>query len=113
MAKNSLASVFLISFLISLVSVFCFANDSRPTLIVFSADWCPSCVKAKNDINNDPALMDAVKKYYVVTANFDVDKDLVEGYNIKSIPTFVVLNGTNVSKKVGYNGPRDLLKFIK
>ena len=113
MAKNSLTSVLIISFLISLASVFCFANDDKPTLLVFSADWCPSCIRAKNDINNDTALADAIKNYYIVVADFDVDKDLVEGYNIKNIPTFVVLKGTSVTKKVGYNGPKDLLKFIK
>ena len=113
MTKNSLSTVLFVSFLISLASISCYANESLPTLIIFSADWCPSCLKAKNDINNNLELSEAVKNYYVVTADFDVDKDLVEGYNIKSIPTFVIIRETNVSKKVGYNGPKDLLKFIK
>jgi hypothetical protein len=96
-----------------MVSVFSYAADNKPTLIVFSADWCAYCQKAKSDINNDPELSEIVKKYYVVTADFDVDKELVEVYNVKSIPTFVVINGNAVTKKVGYNGVKDLTKFLK
>jgi thioredoxin-related protein len=113
MKNSNLASVLLISCLISMVSIFSYAGDNKPTLIVFSADWCAYCQKAKNDINNDPELSNIVKNYYVVTADFDVDKDLVEGYNVKSIPTFVVINGNVVTKKVGYNGVKDLTKFLK
>jgi thiol-disulfide isomerase/thioredoxin len=113
MNNRNIASVFLLSFLISVATLFCYANEDRPTLIVFSADWCGACQIAKRDINNDPNLSEIVKKYFVVTANYDLDKDLVEGYNISRIPAFVVINKTVVTKKVGYNGPTDLLKFLK
>lgn len=113
MAKNSLSTVFILSFLISFVSTFSFGNDDKPTLVIFSADWCSTCLKAKNDINNNEALKETVKNYYVVVADFDIDKDLVEGYNIKTIPTFVIIRGTRVTKKIGYNGSKDLLNFIK
>jgi thioredoxin-related protein len=113
MKSSSLASVLLISCLISMVSLFCYGSDNKPTLIVFSADWCSFCQKAKHDINNDNELSEIVKHYYVVIADFDVDKDLVDGYNVKTIPTFVVITGNVVTKKVGYNGVKDLTKFLK
>lgn len=111
---KKLITVFLVSFLISLCSVQAFSNEeTRPTLIIFSADWCSHCKKAKEDINNDKELSETVKSYYVVTADFDVDKDLVAGYDVKKIPTFVVINKGVVNKKVGYQGPKDLNKFLK
>lgn len=113
MKSSSLASVLLISCLISMVSLFSYASDNKPTLIVFSADWCSFCQKTKHDMNNDNELSEIVKHYYVVTADFDVDKELVDGYNVKTIPTFVVINGNVVTKKVGYNGVKDLTKFLK
>jgi thioredoxin-related protein len=113
MKNSNLASVLLISCLISIASVFCYASDNKPTLIVFSADWCAFCQKAKHDINNDNELSEIVKNYYVVTADFDVDKDLVDGYNVKTIPTFVVITGNVVTKKVCYNGVNDLTKILK
>jgi len=116
MNNRNIANVFLLSFLISLATVFSYSygqEENRPTLIVFSADWCSVCKVAKHDINNDPDLSEAVKKYFVVTANYDVDKDLVEGYNITRIPTFVIIEKTEIIKKVGYNGSKDLIKFLK
>ncbi|NDB86363.1 MAG: thioredoxin [Alphaproteobacteria bacterium] len=116
MNNRNIASVFLLSFLISLATVFSYSygqEENRPTLIVFSADWCGACKIAKHDINNDHNLSEVVKKYFVVTANYDVDKDLVEGYNVDRIPTFVVIDKSTVTKKVGYNGPKDLIKFLK
>lgn len=112
--KNSLVSILLISFVISLCSLYSFGDEEyKPTLIVFSADWCTFCHKAKKDMENDKELSETVKKYLIVNANYDVDKDLVEGYNIKTIPTFVVIEGNKVTKKVGYHGPQDLNKFLK
>lgn len=111
---KNLVSICLVSFLISICSVQAFSNqETNPTLIVFSADWCSHCKKAKEDINNDKELSETVKKYYVVIANFDIDKDLVEGYDVKKIPTFVIINKGSVTKKVGYQGPKDLNKFLK
>jgi thiol-disulfide isomerase/thioredoxin len=113
MQKNSIISVLLISCLISMASVFANDSDYKPVLIMFSADWCKYCQVAKKDINNDKVLSEVVKNYQVVTADFDVDKDLVEGYDIKSIPSFVTIKGRTVTKKIGYKGPKDLTKFLE
>lgn len=111
---KNLASILLISFLVSLCSLQAFSDEEkRPTLVIFSADWCSNCKKAKEDINNNKELSETIKNYYVVVADFDIDKDLVEGYDVKKIPTFVVINKGSVTKKVGYQGPRDLNKFLK
>ena len=111
---KNLVSVFLVSFLISLCSLQAFSDEEkRPTLVIFSADWCSHCKKAKEDINNDKELSETIKNYYVVMADYDVDKDLVDGYNVKKIPTFVIINKGTVNKKTGYHGPKDLNKFLK
>ena len=109
--KNSLASILLISLLISINTVLAFDNK-KPTLIIFHAEWCKYCNIAKQDIDTDPELSEQIKKYDVVLANFDVDKDLVMGYHIKTIPTFVIVDGEKTRSKVGYKGSNDLLKFI-
>lgn len=111
---KNLVSVFLVSFLISLCSMQAFSDEEkRPTLIIFSADWCSHCKKAKADINNDKELSETIKNYYIVMADYDVDKDLVDGYNIKKIPTFVIINKGMVNKKTGYHDPKDLNRFLK
>jgi thiol-disulfide isomerase/thioredoxin len=112
--RNTLVSVLLISCLISIASAFAFDNTSEKVLIIFSADWCKYCHIAKNDIKNDPQLSEIVKNYTIVDIDFDVDKEIVKGYNIKSIPTFVVFeNGKEKDRLQGYKGPNSLLLLLK
>lgn len=112
--RNTLVSVLLISCLISIASAFAFENKNEKVLIIFSADWCKYCHIAKNDMNNDPKLSEIMKNYTIVDVDFDVDKDIVRGYNIKSIPTFVVFEGGKEKGRLeGYKGPNSLLLLLK
>lgn len=106
--------VLAISVLISFLCLKGFSQeDNKPTLIIFHADWCKHCQTAKEDINKDKELSETIKNYYVVMADYDVDKDLVEGYNVKKIPTFVIIKNSKSKSKVGYKGPKDLDRFLQ
>lgn len=111
---KNLVNVLILSLFISIASAFAYDPPSK-TLLVFGADWCKYCAEAKYDINNDSRVREVIKNYEVVFVDYDVDKDLVDGYNIKTLPTFVILDGTKESgRKVGYNGgSRGLYKFLK
>lgn len=110
--KNT--NILIISFLISLATIFCYAKENTKTLLIFGANWCKYCVMAKNDMNNDKELSEIVKNYEIINVDFDKDKDLIEGYEIKSIPTFIIFqDGKEVGRYNGYRGPRDLSKFLK
>lgn len=114
--KNNLVSVLLISFLISISSVLSFSQEPecKKVLLIFSADWCKFCHEAKEDMNNHPVLSEMIKDYEIVDINFDVDKDIVQGYNIKTIPAFVVFDeGKEIGRKIGYKNPKELIKFLK
>ena len=111
--KNNIASILLISCLISIISLSTHASDNKPTLIIFSADWCYYCKKAENDMINNQSLSETIKKYDIVKADFDLDKVLVEGYNIKTIPSFITIHGNVVNKYEGYFGVKELIKFLK
>jgi thioredoxin-related protein len=111
MRKSSIVTVLLISFLISMASA-C-AEEYKPVLLFFTADWCKFCQIAKKDIINNKQIQEVIKNYDVVTVDFDVDTNLVKGYAIKSIPSFVTIKGNIVKKKVGYKGSEDLARFLK
>lgn len=112
--RSSIASVLLISLLISMATVFAVDNTKEKTLIIFSANWCKYCHIAKQDINNHRKLSEVIKNYTIVDVDFDVDKDIVRGYNIKSIPTFVVFEGGKEKGRLeGYKGPNSLLLLLK
>jgi thioredoxin-related protein len=112
--RNSLSSVLLLSTLISIATVFAADHPKEKTLIIFSANWCKYCQVAKNDMENHKKLSETIKNYSIVDVNFDVDKEIVRGYNIKSIPTFVVFEGGKEKGRLeGYKGPNSLLLLLK
>ena len=47
--------------------------------------------------------------------NYDQSKDFVKSYNIKKIPTFILLNdkGKEIDRKVGYSGIKNLIEFVR
>ena len=117
MAKSNITIVLFLSTLISIASVLSFANnfEDKKTLLFFTATWCGSCKVAANDMNSNEKLQDVLKNYDVVTLDYDVDTDVVRGYNIKLVPSFVIMHkGKEVGRKVGYSGkPNELYNFLK
>lgn len=67
-------------------------------ILYFSAKWCTACQITTPIIEN-------VKKSHQVqvsTVDIDYDVSLVQKYNIKSIPTTIVLeNGNEIKRYVG------------
>lgn len=115
MFKKQYLTLFLITWIISAATACAYDNISNKTLLIFSADWCKYCQIAKNDINTDPRLSETIKKYEIVIWDYDLDKEAVIGYNIKTIPTFIVLeNNKETKRQIGYRGgPKQLNKFLK
>lgn len=111
---NKIFNVLLISSLISIACTLSMAEENNKVLIVFSADWCGACQKYKQDSIENTDLSEILKNYEIVDVDFDVDKDIVEGYNIKTVPTFIIFDNTVESnRKIGYKNPRDLIRFLK
>jgi thioredoxin 1 len=80
------------------------------TVYYFTADWCQPCKKTRpivEEINREQT-----------TAGFqiiDVDdnKDLVETFSIRSVPTFVLFeNGIEKNRIIGSQNREDLENFI-
>lgn len=115
MLKKHNIAFFLLTWIISVATVYAYDNVASKTLLIFSADWCEYCQKAKNDIEKDIHLSETVKQYEIIIIDYDIDKDAVSGYNIKTIPTFIVLkNNKEVKRQIGYNGShKQLNKFLK
>jgi thioredoxin 1 len=114
--RNNLVSILLLSCLISISTVLSFSQEPKckKVLLIFSASWCKFCHEAKQDMDMDPILSEMIKNYEIVEIDFDLDKDIVTGYNIKSIPTFILFDdGKEISRKTGYKHPKDLIKFLK
>ncbi len=113
MKNTGIISVLLLSCLISISTVLAFDN-SKKTLLIFSADWCGPCRTMKQDLNIDKNLSNIIKEYDIIEIDYDVDKDVVAGYNIKVVPSFVIMHqGKELGRKTGYNGPSSLYNFLR
>jgi hypothetical protein len=65
-------------------------------------------------MTQDKNLSEIIKNYEIIELDYDVDKDVVGGYNIKVVPSFVIMHqGKELGRKTGYNGPSSLYNFLK
>lgn len=80
-------------------------------LLIFTAAWCGPCQTLHNDLKQDPSLAAGYEWGFV---DIDQEKELAREYNVKSVPTLVVLDKDNkeVKRQVGYKGPEQLKKWL-
>lgn len=73
---------------------------NKRLVLVFGADWCPYCRILKKDIDN----ITEFKKYIVCFIDTDKNKELVQKYRIKGLPTSVIVDHkeTELARKTGY-----------
>jgi thiol-disulfide isomerase/thioredoxin len=80
------------------------------TIYYFTADWCPPCKKTRpivEELNHEQT--EAGFQIIDVDDNFD----LVEAFEIKSVPTFIMFDGGIETKRIiGGQNKEDLVKFI-
>lgn len=70
--------------------------DGRPTLLVFSAPWCPACIRMQTETYHQPKVQSLLKKVNFKKLNSDLveNYDLSERFHVKAIPTVILLSAT-------------------
>ena len=80
-------------------------------LIDFWAEWCGPCVMMTSIIENFAAES---KNIRVAKVNADLNKKIIEKYNIKGLPQFVLFeNGEEIKRFAGAMTKSDLIKFCQ
>jgi thioredoxin-like negative regulator of GroEL len=78
-------------------------------ILYFTAGWCPSCQNMASAINQ----LEKHPTFQVRRVDVDYDATLVERYNVKSVPTTMIMNGSDIVKqRTGAMSFEELLKFI-
>ena len=75
----------------------------------FTADWCGPCKKVRPIV--EQINLDSVIKFKII----DVDSaiDLVKSFEIKSVPTFILIkDGEIVNRTTGAKNKDELLEFL-
>lgn len=75
----------------------------------FTADWCAPCKKTRplvEEINKDRAI-----KFQII--DVDSEMDLVRAFEIKSVPTFIVIkDGEIVNRATGAKTQEELIGLL-
>lgn len=87
-------------------------ESGKPTVLELGADWCQVCVKMM------PVMEELEAEYpevNFITANIDVEKELVNKYRVIGTPTFVFYDASGKEARivVGYHSKDSMASFIK
>lgn len=85
-------------------------NSDRYILLYFTATWCGPCKRISPVIHDKFTKINDLQIYKV---DIDENEKLCDMYNIKSVPTFILIHNKDI--KMTYNGSDsvELLNNIK
>ncbi len=86
-------------------------KSDKPVLIDFYAEWCPPCKKLAPEL--DQYADENVGKVKVVKVDVDANPKLSAAFNIKSIPTMVMMkDGKEIARDRGFKPKSGIEKFV-
>lgn len=92
------------------------ANE-KPTLLVFSAPWCPACVRMMTETYHKPSVEKQLGKLNFVKLNSDVTDNyaLSEKFKVRAIPTLILLdkNGVETFRWLDYQPAEKFAKSVE
>lgn len=94
------------------------AQTNRPIFIDFYTTWCGPCKKMDKTTFVDSTVSNLMSTEFInlkLDAELEINKELVQHYEIKSYPTFVFANadGSLISKESGYKDPTEFEKVCQ
>jgi|GEM_PF-5233720 len=86
------------------------SENAKPTLLVFSAPWCPACIRMQTETYNKTEVKKQTAKTNFIKLNSDVAEnyELSQKFNVKAIPTLILLDkaGTEVYRWLDYQNAK-------
>ena len=80
-------------------------GSNKPELYLFKAEWCGHCKNFISDwekLKEDPKLKNKIN---FITMDSEIDKKIINEWDIKGFPTIILKKGTNA---IEYNGNRSI-----
>jgi thiol-disulfide isomerase/thioredoxin len=71
-----------------------YVDATKPTLLIFSAPWCPACIRMKTETYTKKSVEKLFTKLNVQKINIDLieNEKISDQFHVKAIPTLVLLN---------------------
>ena len=86
-------------------------KSEKKVLIDFYADWCGPCQKLSPIVDKFAKEHNEIK---VVRIDIDAQEELADRYNIRSIPTLVVIeNGEEINRVIGLVSEEKIIELCK
>ena len=91
-----------------------FLMSKKPAkLIIFTATWCGPCKAAKKAMQQDVSLKRIIDTYEVVQYDFDLAIPMRRKYNVRKVPTFIIIaEDEELRRQVGFNSIDKLKNFL-
>lgn len=92
------------------------STNGKPTLLVFSAPWCPACIRMMTETYHQPVVEKQLSKVNFVKLNSDLpeNNELGDKFHIKAIPTLILLDkdGNETHRWLDFQRPKNFAKEL-
>jgi thioredoxin 1 len=86
-------------------------TSTGTTLVDFYADWCMPCKRLAPVLDSLAQVLEG--KVTVAKINIDESPDVAKKFNVRSVPTLVVIrDGEVVNRQTGAGNEQQLLEFV-
>ena len=84
------------------------------TIVLFTAEWCPSCHELESVTLRDPRVIDRLQRYGKIIVDVDRNPEAADRAGIRGIPTMIFLDGDceGSARMTGYRGPEDFIRML-
>lgn len=93
-----------------------FVSTDKPTLLIFSAPWCPACIRMATETYPQAAVKKLFSKMNVQKINIDLveNEAISKKYNVKAIPSLVLVNtsGEEIFRWLDYQPAQKFAKEL-
>lgn len=92
------------------------SQNGKPTLLVFSAPWCPACIRMQTETYSKDVVKKQIAKLNFVKLNSDLAEnyELSEKFGIRAIPTMILIDkdGNEVFRWLDFFAAADFAKEL-
>lgn len=91
------------------------AEEGKPIVLYFTADWCPPCQRMQAEAFTDPAVIRASERFVWSKIDIDRNQPLAARFAVRGIPSFVFLDeqGQLIDRSSGYFSPTKFRELLQ